>query len=203
MDGTLLVTGLVKLALGALVAVGAIALAFRGLARLLGTGRHETHAKDGGERGSPEPGVEGGAVSLEVRPPNPATGTLQASSLLAMGLLVRHALAATFDAIDLALAATKLDLALLGRLTLYALGHLGLSLTVGVAVLALGVRLFNAMTPGIDELDEVRRGALGPALVLGAILVVTALLTGAGLSEVLSALLPLPELPRGLFLSPS
>ena len=59
-----------------------------------------------------------------------------------------------------------LQLAMVARLALFAVLHVVLSLGVGTAVLALGVLLFDKMTPGLDELAEVRRGnvalAMGP-----------------------------------------
>ena len=76
--------------------------------------------------------------------------------------------------------------------------HVGLALALGSMLLFLSVWLFNRLTPGVDEVAQVRAGALGPALVLGAILVTFALLAAPGLEALLSGLVPWPQLPDDL-----
>ena len=88
------------------------------------------------------------------------------------------------------------------KLALFALLHVAVSLGVGTGVLGLGVLLFDRMTPGLDELAEVRRGNLACALLLSAILVVLALLTGPGLQAALDGLIPFPRLPADTFVAP-
>jgi uncharacterized membrane protein YjfL (UPF0719 family) len=69
MNFTLVSIGLLKIAFGGLVAALGIWLAFRGLNRLLGTDAVE-----------------------DLRKGNTAAGLVHAASLLALGLLVRHAI---------------------------------------------------------------------------------------------------------------
>ena len=76
--------------------------------------------------------------------------------------------------------------------------HIGLSLAVGTGLLWLGVWIFDRLTPGIDEVALVRAGKLGPAVVLGAILITLALLAAPGLEALLSGLIPYPQLPEGV-----
>jgi uncharacterized membrane protein YjfL (UPF0719 family) len=92
---------------------------------------------------------------------------------------------------------------MMARLALFAVLHVVLSLGVGTAVLALGVLLFDKMTPGLDELAEVRRGNVALALVLSAMLVVIALLTAPGLQAALNGLIPFPQLPEGVLRAPA
>ena len=143
MDLTLVSTGLIKVIFGGLVAALGIWIAFRGLNRLLGTNALE-----------------------DLRQGNTAAGIVHAASLLALGLLVQHAIQATSDAVDLTIRTPPLQLMMLARLALFVVLHVVLSLGVGTAVLALGVLLFDKMTPGLDELEEVRRGNVALALVL-------------------------------------
>lgn len=133
---------------------------------------------------------------------NPAAGVLHASALGSLGLLVRQVLAALYDTIDLFMLRgdflkTAPRVLLLGAL------HIGLALALGTALLALGVWLFNRLTPGIDELAAVRAGKLGPAVVLGAILLTLAILAAPGLEALLSGLIPYPQLPEGMGTSAS
>lgn len=180
MNFTLVSIGLVKIVFGGLVAALGIWLAFRGLNRLLGTDAVE-----------------------DLRKGNTAAGIVHASSLLALGLLVRHAIQATSDAMDLTLRTPPFQLLMVGKLLAFALMHVVLSLGVGTAVLATGVVLFDKMTPGLDELAEVRKGNVALALVLSAILIVVALLTAPGLQAALDGLIPFPQLPDAVLRAPA
>ncbi|PZR11163.1 MAG: DUF350 domain-containing protein [Archangium gephyra] len=171
MNGALLTAGAVKL----FIAVGlgglGVVLAYRLLARILG--------------GS-------GALT-----DNPAAGVLHASALLSLGILARQSLTSLYDTLDLILLRGEI-LKTLPKVLFLGIMHVGLALALGSALLALGVWLFNRLTPGIDEVAEVRNGKLGPALVLGAILVTFAMLAAPGLEALLSGLVPYPALPDGL-----
>ena len=180
MNLLLVAVGLSKVVFGGLVAALGIWLAFRGLNRLLGT----------------DP-------TVDLRQGNVAAGIVHAASLLALGLLVHNAVNATFDAVDLTFRGPSVEPSALVRLTFFALTHVGVALLVGTGVLALGVLLFDRITPGIDELAEVRRGNVALALVLAAILIVLALLTAPGLQATLNGLIPFPDLPPSTFQSPS
>ncbi|XXF76798.1 DUF350 domain-containing protein [Myxococcaceae bacterium GXIMD 01537] len=180
MNLTLVLVGLIKVLFGSLVAALGIWLAYRGLNRLLGTDAIE-----------------------DLRQGNTAAGVVHASSLLGLGLLVQHAVQATSEAVDLTVRLPVFQPLLVGKLALFSLLHVGLSLAVGCAVLGLGILLFNRITPGLDELAEVRRGNLAPALVLAAILLVLALLTAPGLQAALNGLIPFPELPDATLRAPT
>lgn len=180
MDVTIFAAGLIKVIFGGLVAALGIWIAFRGLNRLLGTNALE-----------------------DLRQGNTAAGIVHAASLLALGLLVQHAIQATSDAVDLTVRTMPFQPVMVARLALFSVLHVVLSLGVGTGVLALGVLLFDKMTPGLDELEEVRRGNIALALVLSAILVVIALLTAPGLQAALNGLIPFPQLPAGVLRAPT
>lgn len=180
MDLLLLFVGLIKVVFGGLVAALGIWLALRGLSRILDTNPVE-----------------------ELRQGNVAACLVHAASLVSLGLLVQHAVQATSDALDLTVQNPPLHLWVVGRLVAVAVLHVGLSLGVGVTVLGTGVLLFDRMTPGIDELAEVRKGNVAAALILSAILLVLALLTAPGLQAALNGLIPFPQLPEGTLRAPA
>lgn len=180
MNLLLVAVGLSKVLFGGLVAALGIWLAFRGLNRLLDT----------------DP-------TRDLREGNVAAGVVHAASLLALGLLAQNAVNATFDAVDLTFRGSLPRPGMLAQLAVFAFMHVGVSLLVGTGVLALGVLLFDKMTPGVDELAEVRRGNVALALVLAAILLVIALLTAPGLQATLNGLIPFPELPPSTFRAPT
>ncbi|MGQ0507568.1 MAG: DUF350 domain-containing protein, partial [Myxococcaceae bacterium] len=144
MDPSLFLLGVAKLAFGLIAGVLAIALAFRGLSRVLGTNRL-----------SAQPGAT--AVSL-----------LEAACVVALGILGRNTLQATYDALDLLLARHQLSAPVLARVGFYALLHLTFSFLVGGTVLWLGLWTFDRLTPNIDELSEVKKGNLGASIILSA-----------------------------------
>ena len=133
---------------------------------------------------------------------NVAIGVLHGSALVSLALLTRNSLSATYDTIDLALHRGPLNLAELLKVAAHGVLHVGLALALGTALLALGLWLFNWLTPQIDEVAAVGQGKVGPALVLGAILLVFAILTAPGLEALLSGLVPFPELPSGQMVAP-
>lgn len=181
MNLVLFLTGLGKVAFGIAVGALGIFLASRILNRLLRSGEADEEQKKG----------------------NVAAGVLYASSLVALGLLVQHAVSATFAAMDLMHRGAALTGPVLMRFGIYALVHVTFSLAVGAAVIAIGTTLFAKLTRGVDEVAEVRRGNVAPALVLGAVMIVMALMTAPGLQTALDGLLPLPTLGRNQLIAPS
>lgn len=138
-----------------------------------------------------------------VRAGNVADAVLEAAALVSFGIVMQHAATATFSAMDLMYRGRELEASMLGRFALYALLHVGVSLFVATVALAAGTWLFGHLTRGVDELAEVRKGNVGPALVLAAVMIVMALMTSPGLQSVLDGLLPLPTLARDEGIAPS
>jgi uncharacterized membrane protein YjfL (UPF0719 family) len=181
MNLSLLLVGLLKAVFGIVVGAGGIYAASRALHRLLGAGAGDDAQKRG----------------------NVAVAVLEAASLLALGLLLQRAVVSTFDAMDLMYRDADITADALRRIAIYATVHVGLSLLVSASVLALGTYLFTKLTRGVDEVAEIRKGNLAPALVLSAVMVVLALMTAPGLEMALEGLIPLPQLARDEVLGPA
>jgi uncharacterized membrane protein YjfL (UPF0719 family) len=144
-----------------------------------------------------------GNVDAEIQGGNVAAGVLKASSLIALGVLVQHAITATFSAMDLLYRGQAPDTSMLLRFAAYGLAHVSFSLAASACVLALGAWIFNHLTRGVDEMAEVRKGNVAPSLVLGAVMIVMALVTAPGLQMALEGLLPLPTLARDEMVAPT
>ena len=175
MHTTLFFLGLAMVAFGIVVGAAGILFASRLLAWLLRL---------------PQP-------SVELRNGNTAVAITYAGATLALGILARNCVGSTFAAMDFLQEDHPFDAALAAQVALYGAVHVVLSLIVGAAALALGGWLFTALTRGLDEIGEIRKGNVAPAIVLAAFLVVMALMAGPGLETALEGLLPLPELPTG------
>lgn len=181
MNLTLFLIGLGKILFGIVVGAAGVFLASRVLGRLLRWGEADEELKRG----------------------NLAVAALGAAGLYALGLLAQHAVSATFAAMDLMYRGKRLEAPMIGKFALYGLIHVGVSLAVGAGALAVGAWIFNRLTRGVDELAEIRKGNMAPALVLGAVIVVMALVAAPGLETALDGLLPLPTLERDEMVAPS
>ena len=181
MNISLLLVGLAKALFGILVGAVGIFAAARALHRLLGSGKTDKETKAG----------------------NLAIGILKAGSLIALGILLQHAVTATFDAMDLMYRDQQITSLTFGKFATYASVHLGVSVAVSAVVLALGTFLFTKLTRGVNEMEEIRKGNTAPAVVLAAVMIVLALMTAPGLQMALDGLLPLPELGRDQVAGPS
>jgi hypothetical protein len=171
-NATLLLLGLAKAVFGILVGAAGIWAASRALRRLLGMS------------------------TAEEREGHVAFGVLTAAMLVALGILLQHPVGATFNAMDLMFRDHPVTGVGLQRIAVYALLHLGVSIAVSAGVLALGTWLFAHLTRDVDEMAEIKKGNVGAALVLGAVMNVLALLTAPGLQMALDGLLPVPTLAR-------
>jgi uncharacterized membrane protein YjfL (UPF0719 family) len=142
-------------------------------------------------------------VDTELAKGNAACGVLMASAVLSLGILAQHAVVATFSAMDLAFHRAAFDPKMLLVFAIYGTAHVLTSFGVGLAVLRLGTFLFDRLTKGVDETAEIQKGNVAPALVLGAVVVVLALMTAPGVQMALEGLLPLPPLARDELLAPA
>jgi uncharacterized membrane protein YjfL (UPF0719 family) len=181
MNSSMVLVGLAKAAFGIIVGALLIFVASRALHRMLGAGSTDEEQREG----------------------NLAVGILTAGSLIALGIMLRHAVMATFNAADLMYRDAEITLVAVRRVGSYALVHLGLSSVLSAVVLALGTWIFSKLTRGVDEMEEIRKGNASPALVLAAVMVVLALLTAPGLQMALDGLLPLPQLGRDMLEAPA
>jgi uncharacterized membrane protein YjfL (UPF0719 family) len=181
MNPSLFVLGLAKVLFGIAVGAGGIFLASRMLHRLMGAGFTDADMRSG----------------------NTAVGALKAGGLIALGILFRPAVSATFNAMDLMYRDHAFSLGAAARVALYAVVYVALAMAVSTAVLFLGTFLFSHLTRHVDEVAEIQAGNVAPAVVLAAVMVVLALLTEPGLEMALGGLLPLPALGRGEVIAPS
>ncbi len=181
MNVSLFLIGLGKILFGVIVGAAGVWLGARLLERLLRSGEMDAELEKG----------------------NVAAAVLAAAGLLSLGLLTKQAVTATFAAIDFLFRGQTISGSSLGKLAFYGFVHAALSLAVGAATLAIGTFLFSRLTRGVDELAQIRKGNVAPALVLGAVMVVIALVVAPGLETALDGLLPLPTLARDEVVAPS
>ena len=133
-----------------------------------------------------------------------AAGIVHASALVSLGLFAARSVEGAFTALDFLLRQQEGAGAIqLAKFVGYAVGHASAALLVGAVVLAAGALLFTKLTRNVDEIAEIKKGNIGSALVLGAVMIVMALVTSPGLETLLTGLVPLPELPSGQLRPPN
>jgi uncharacterized membrane protein YjfL (UPF0719 family) len=174
------VIGLFKIAFGFLVGVVGVWLASRLFNWLIGTSKTDDAIAQG----------------------NLGIAVLKGAGLVALGILCRNAVESSFAALDYLGIAHGASWSLLGSIVLHSLFHTVLALGTGACVLAAGTMLFDKLTGGVEEMEQIRAGHVAPAIVVGAVLIVLALLTAPGLETALEGLLPVPELPEGVLPTP-
>jgi uncharacterized membrane protein YjfL (UPF0719 family) len=175
MDISIILVGFTKLVFGVLVGVIGLSTAARLTKRVAGL-----------------PDID---TALEQR--NIAVGISLAGAILAMGLLVQHAVENTFSAFDLLQYSADGWLSIMWIFA-YAVGLVVVALLSGAVVILVSVRASVRLTPGIDEIAQIRDGNIATAIVMATVLVVIALLARQGLDTMLNGLLPLPALGRGI-----
>ena len=180
MDGMLALLGVAKLCFGMVIGVAGITIAARQVTRFAGFD-------------SVDEGLRSGNVAL---------GIVVGGAVLAVAILVQHAIAGTFGALDLLLYA-QTGAAGIGWIAIYAVVHVGAALGIGALLLSVGTRAFVRLTPEIDEIAEIHDGNVASALVLAAMLVALALVAQPGVETILDGLLPIPGLARDAVVSPS
>jgi uncharacterized membrane protein YjfL (UPF0719 family) len=179
MSWTVALIGVAKLFFGVAVGVVGITVAARAAKRMSGFS-------------SIDDGLRAGNVAI---------GIVVSGAILAMGILVQHAVRGTFGALDLLLHTPGAWIQITW-VFVYAVTHVAAALAIGVLILSVGTRTFVRLTPAVDEVAEVRGGNVASALVLAVVLVVMALLAQQGVQTTLDGLLPLPTLGRDGLVAP-
>ena len=133
MNTSLFVFGLAKALFGVLVGGVGIFAAARVLHRMIGSKDAESATAEG----------------------NVAVGILKAGSLVALGILLQHAVTSTFNAMDLMYRDAEITMVAVRRVATYALIHVGVSILVSAIVLALGTAIFMRLTRNVDEMAEI------------------------------------------------
>jgi uncharacterized membrane protein YjfL (UPF0719 family) len=174
LDLWLLGIGIAKILVGAATAVTGVWLATWLLGKLLGFG----------------------SVQHELKKGNNAVAVVVGSAILSLGLLAQHGIMAAFDAMDLLVRGSGPVVSLIPWVVGYGLVHIGASLLLGIGAISVGSWIFTGLTREVDEVSEVRNGNVAPALVLGAMMVLMAIMMGPGLQGTLEGLLPWPSLGR-------
>lgn len=144
-----------------------------------------------------------GDTDEQLQKGNNAVAILFAGSVIALGLQIQPATNAAFATLDFLRRDESFSVSVVARFLGYAAAHAALALVIGTLVIGVGLGVFLQLTRKLDELEEIRKGNIAPAIVLSAVMIVLAVLTAPGLEMALNGLLPIPPLPANVQLNPS
>ncbi|MFN2185336.1 MAG: DUF350 domain-containing protein [Anaerolineae bacterium] len=117
----------------------------------------------------------------ELRQRNPAVGVVLGAILVATALMLRPALAVDTTMWDA-------GYEIYGRVLLAEALQLAVGLVLAVLALGLAVLIFAALTRGIDEIEELKRGNLAVGGLLGGVILGVGLMISQAVEQVMTAI---------------
>jgi uncharacterized membrane protein YjfL (UPF0719 family) len=117
----------------------------------------------------------------ELRQRNPAVGVVLGAILVATALILRPALAVDTTMWDV-------GYQVYGRVLLAEALQLAVGLVLAVFALGLAVLIFAALTRGIDEIEELKRGNLAVGGLLGGVILGVGLMISQAVEQVMTAI---------------
>lgn len=128
------------------------------------------------------------------RPDNNAYWTLNAAVVFTVGYILCGSLQPITNCIR-QLSQTYTGTSLAFKSALYVTLFVALGFVIAMMVNFATINLFNALTPDKDEINEIRQGHIGVALLTAAMLIVMSLLVQDSYRLLLEALIPYPPMP--------
>jgi uncharacterized membrane protein YjfL (UPF0719 family) len=116
----------------------------------------------------------------ELRQGNPAVGVILGAILVATALILRPALAVDATAWDVGYQVYV-------RVLLVEALQLAIGLVLAVLALGLAVLIFTALTRGIDEIGEVKKGNLAVGGLLAGVVLGVGLMVSQGVEQIMTA----------------
>lgn len=131
----------------------------------------------------------------EIKKGNAAVGTLVGAILFAASMILQKGLGSVVSMFRMHVSAPGESTLGLGKLSLLCAAHLGLSMILAVITISVTLRLFGRlvrshMRPG----EELQKGNLAVGIVLAAVVLISALYVGEGVSAISKALVPQPSI---------
>ncbi|RPJ06675.1 MAG: DUF350 domain-containing protein [Spirochaetaceae bacterium] len=129
---------------------------------------------------------------------NTSFSILIGSILFSVGLLLQEAISPAILTIqNLYQQSQDMGFTLLWG-TIYMLIYFALSMVFSFCVIFLAYFLFTVLTRKINEMDEIKHDNIAISIILGVVIIVMVLLVKGGFSQLVDAIIPVPELHSGI-----
>ncbi|UCE40909.1 MAG: DUF350 domain-containing protein [Candidatus Aminicenantes bacterium] len=130
----------------------------------------------------------------QLRKKNVSVGIVLGSIFIGEALVVKQALYPVMAVIQLFILGQEKDLGSFTEVLLYSLGYVFLAGILAILCILFSFWLFNRFTPNIDTYQEITENNLAVALLMALFIVGICLLMSAGVSGLVRALIPFPEI---------
>ena len=124
---------------------------------------------------------------------NAAVGVVLGGILIGEVIIVRQAIYPVMAVLQIFVMGGERSLPAFLRLAGLSIGYVLLAGVLAVLCILFSLWLFDRMTPGIDEFEEIKAGNVAVAVFMALLVVAVALLIGSGVSGLTKALVPFPE----------
>ncbi|MBN1523292.1 MAG: DUF350 domain-containing protein [Spirochaetales bacterium] len=130
---------------------------------------------------------------------NFAFSILMGSILFSVGLLLQEIITPSVITFQNLLKRTHdlVSVILVG--TLYTVIYFAISTLFSFMLIFVAYFLFTVLTRKINEMEEIKQNNVAISIILGIVIIVLVLLVRNGFSQLIDALIPHPELQRGVF----
>jgi putative membrane protein len=129
----------------------------------------------------------------QLKKKNISVGIVLGSIFIGEALVVKQALYPVMAVIQLFILGQKKDAGSFAEVLLYGLGYVLLAGILAILCILFGFWLFNRLTPNIDTYLEIQDNNLAVAVLMALFIVGICLLMSAGVSGLVRALIPFPE----------
>jgi uncharacterized membrane protein YjfL (UPF0719 family) len=130
----------------------------------------------------------------QLRKGNISVGLVLGSILLGEALVVKQALYPVMAVIQLYVLGKEKSLGNFAKVLSYSIGYVVLAGILAIACVLFCLWLFNRLTPRIDHYEEIKNNNIAVALLMALFIVGICLLMSAGVSGLVRALIPFPEI---------
>jgi uncharacterized membrane protein YjfL (UPF0719 family) len=130
----------------------------------------------------------------QLKKKNVSVGIVLGSIFIGEALVVKQALYPVMAVIQLFILGQEKDAGSFVEVLLYAFGYVFLAGILAILCILFGFWLFNRLTPNIDTYREIQDNNLAVAALMALFIVGICLLMSAGVSGLVRALIPFPEI---------
>ena len=130
----------------------------------------------------------------QLKKKNVSVGIVLGSIFIGEALVVKQALYPVMAVIQLFILGQEKDAGSFLEVLLYAFGYVFLAGILAILCILFGFWLFNRLTPNIDTYREIQDNNLAVAALMALFIVGICLLMSAGVSGLVRALIPFPEI---------
>lgn len=124
---------------------------------------------------------------------NAAVGIVLGGILVGEVLVVRQAIYPVMAVLQIFVMGGERSLPAFLKLAGLSVGYVFLAGVLAVLCILFSLWLFDRMTPGIEEYEEIKAGNIAVAVFMALLIVAVSILIGSGVSGLTKALVPFPE----------